>query len=340
MYGYTAKEILGKSIELLRPEGKRLSDRKNREIFLKTGQSRYIGKTVEGEARKKDGTVFLTETSTSCWPLGGQTIFCGIVRDITERKQMEEQLKKSHEELGKTVQQRTAELRVANEKLQISEQHLKEFAATLLSAREEERKNISTTLHDELGSMVLSVTAKLSIAEEEITNNNNDAALKAVRESQAAVRKAVVDLRRVAVDLRPPNLEIMGLTAALTELLAKVREQTKYKIIFRNELAKKKIPEETAIVIYRIVQEAITNITKHANAKNVWIRLSGENKNVNLDISDDGAGCDLDTVLYKKGKPKIGIMGMRERIESLGGEFTLTSTPKKGTQLKVTLPKK
>ena len=88
----------------------------------------------------------------------------------------------------------------------------------LLSVREEERKNISTTLHDELGSMAISVDSQISIAKEEVKENNKNAAFKALEQGQAALRKAVEDLRRLAVDLRPPNLEIVGLTAALTDL--------------------------------------------------------------------------------------------------------------------------
>ena len=115
---------------------------------------------------------------------------------------------------------------------------------------------------------------------------------------------------------------------------------TKLKLIFRNELSNKKIPEDTAIVIYRVIQEALTNIIKHAKAKNARVRLYTDKKNVNLDISDDGVGCNLEKVLYRRGKPKLGIEGMRERVESLEGEFIITSAPKKGTQLNITLPKK
>jgi PAS domain S-box-containing protein len=463
IYGYKTEEIVGKSIELLRPEGKRLVDRKNRERFIKTGHSSYIGKTVEGMARRKDGTNFPTETSTSYWKAGDQMFFSGIVRDITERKQMENalqkekhfsdtvinslpgvfylidargyhvrwnknlenvtgysaerlqqdsaislihkadralvenkikdvfndgyaeaearlldkygaahhyyftgsrvdvgeqsyltglgtditerkymehELKKAHEKLEKKVQHRTAELRKANEKLQISQAYLKKFAGMLLSAREDERKNISTALHDELGSMALSVTSKITIAREECNKNDKQATAAALEQAQAAIRRAVEDLRRLAVDLRPPNLEIMGLAAALTEFIDKTKKHAKFKIIFRNELGSKKISEETAIVIYRIIQEAVTNITKHAKAKTVRVRLYADRRNIHLDIADDGAGCDLKKALYRKGKPKIGIEGMRERAESLGGEFGITSAPNRGTQLKATLPKK
>jgi PAS domain S-box-containing protein len=464
IYGYKAKEIVEKSIELLRPEGKRPVDRNNRENFIKTGRSPYIGKTVEGPARKKDGTDFLSETSTSYWKSGEQIFFSGIVRDvterkllekslqqekffsdtvinslpgvyylvdgsgnfvrwnrnlevitgysakrllktnafsliheddsalaknkvkdiinnngdaevdvrllvkngtarhyfftgsrvdvdghtyitglgidITERKHMEHELKNAHEELGKKVKQRTAELREANKRLQISEEYLKKFAGLLLSAREEERKNISTTLHDELGSMALSVDSQISIAKEECKQNNKQATFTALAQAQAALRKSVEDLRRVAVDLRPPNLEIIGLTAALTDLLDKVKQQAKFKITFRNELGNKKISDDMAIVIYRVIQEALTNIMKHAKAKTARISLYAEKRNIKLEISDDGAGCDLQKALYKKGKPKIGIEGMRERVESLGGEFIITSAPNRGTQLKARLPKK
>ena len=139
----------------------------------------------------------------------------------------------------------------------------------------------------------------------------------------------MVDLRQVAVDLRPPNLEIMGLTAAVTELLNKTRQQATFKITCRNELNKKKIPEDR-----------LTNITKHAKAKSVQIKLYADKKNICVAITDDGVGCDLDKVLYRKAMPNIGIMGMKERVESLGGKLIFSSAPKQGTQLKATLPMK
>jgi PAS domain S-box-containing protein len=463
LYGYKAKEIVRKSIELLRPEVKRLVDRENREKFVKTGHSPYIGKTVEGLARRKDGTQFLTETSTSHWKVGDQIFFSGIVRDITERKllensleqekhfsnsvinslpgifylldaqghrirwnknletvtgysakelqnldalaliheddkaliagtikevfangqsevearlsgrhgkaipyfftgrrleiegksylagvgiditerkRMEKALEKAHAELEKKVLQRTAALKEANEKLQLSEKYLKKFAGLLLSAREEERKTIATNIHDELGSMAIAVDSQISIAKEECNENNKQATFKALTNAQAALRKAVEDLRRLAVDLRPPNLEIMGLNAAVTDFIDRAKEQAKFNIIFRNELGNKKISEDTAIVIYRVIQEALTNITKHAKAQKMSIRLHSDNNRVHLDITDDGVGFEVDNVSKRKGMLKIGIEGMKERVESLGGEFTITSTPKRGTQLKATLPNK
>ena len=339
IYGYKAKEIVGKSIELLRPEGKRLIDRKNRARLISTGHSPYIGKTVEGPARKKDGTEFLSETSTSSWKIGGEIIFCGIVRDITERKQMEQKLKQAHDELEKRVKQRTDELRKANEKLQISQAYLKKFAGMLLSVREEERKNISKTLHDELGSMAIAVDSQISIAKEECNENNKQATFTALERAQAALRKAVEDLRRIAIDLRPPNLEIMGLPAALIALLDKAKEQGKFKITLMNGLKYNKMPDDRAIVIYRVAQEALTNITKHAKANKVSVSLYSDKNKVHLDITDDGVGFDVKKDSKRKGKLKIGITGMRERVESMGGIFSITSAPMQGTQIKVTLPK-
>ena len=143
----------------------------------------------------------------------GHPYLTGLGIDITERKRIEQELKKAHDELEKKVQQRTAELAKTNKELQISQEYLKKFAGMLLSVREEERKNISTTLHDELGSMAISVDSQISIAKEECKENNKQATFKALEQAQAALRKAVEDLRRLAVDLRPPNLEIVGLTS-------------------------------------------------------------------------------------------------------------------------------
>jgi PAS domain S-box-containing protein len=339
IYGYTAEEIAGKSLITIWTEKSRVFYKTNKAHYSKGNLPVHIGKTFEQQCVRKDESKFPVEISTSYWKINDQVYFSGIMRDITQRKQMEEQLRKSHEELEKKVMQRTAELRKANDELQISQKYLKKFASMLLSVREDERKNISVTLHDELGSMALSVTSKISIAKEEVKDNNAEAALKTLEEGQAAVRKAVADLRKLAVDLRPPNLEIMGLNEALTNFVDRAKEQTKLKIVFRNELGNKKISEDMAIVIYRVIQEALTNIMKHAKAKTARISLYAEKRNINLEISDDGVGCDLKKVLYRKGKPKIGIQGMRERVESLRGEFIITSAPTQGTQLKAMLPK-
>ena len=127
IYGYSSEEIVGKSIEILRPKGKRFMDRKNRENFIKTGHSPYVGKTVEGLARKKDGTEFLSETSISSWEIADQVYFSGIVRDITERKRMEQELQTAHDELEKKVKQRTVELSKTNKELQAARDYLKKY---------------------------------------------------------------------------------------------------------------------------------------------------------------------------------------------------------------------
>jgi len=337
IYGYTAEELVGKSIEVLESATMRSISRKKRKDFVKAGLAPYIERTVEGKGIRKDGSEVPVEVSQSHWKIGGNIIFGGIIRDITKRNQLEEELRKSHAELEKKVKQRTAALREANDKLKISQTYLKTFAGMLLSAREEERKNIATTIHDELGSMAIAVDSQISIAKEECNDNNKQATFKALTNAQAALRKAVEDLRKVAVDLRPANLEIMGLNEALTDLIDKVKEHAKLKIIVTNELGTKKIPEDRAIAIYRVIQEALTNISKHAKAQKVSVRLYSDKNKVHLEITDDGVGFDVDNISKSKGKLKIGIEGMRERIESLGGEFMINSAFKEGTQLKATL---
>ena len=144
--------------------------------------------------------------------------------------------------------------------------------------------------------MAIAVDSQISIAKEECNENNKQATFKALTNAQAALRKAVEDLSRLAVDLRPPNLEIMGLNAAVTDFIDKAKEQAKFKITFRNELGNKKISEDTAIVIYRVIQEALTNITKHAKAQKMSVRLYSDKNKVHLDITDDGVGFEVDKV--------------------------------------------
>ncbi len=339
MLGFSQKELIGKHTSELFPQ-----DELHAQIGLKMiTDLREIGfiKSLEANWLRKDGSLCPIELNITMLQDRAGKRMGGIaaIRDFTERKRMEHELQRSHAELEKKVKQRTGELAKANKELQASRDYLKKYAGMLLSVREEERRNISTTLHDELGSMAISVDSPMSIAKEEVKDNNRNAAIGAIEQAQAALRKAVGDLRRLAADLRPPSLEIMGLTSALNDFIDNFKKHTTFKTSFRNDLAKKKIPEDMAIVIYRVIQEALNNITRHAKANKVSVRLYPDKDKVHLDITDDGVGFDIDKVSKRRGKLKIGIQGMRERVESMGGEFSITSAPRQGTQLKAVLPK-
>jgi len=158
--GYSAKELQNlNALAIIHQDDRALVASKMKETFA-NGQS-----TVEARVLSKHGKVshyFLTGRRLE---IKGKPYLAGVGIDISDLKRMEQELKKSHAELEKRIKQRTSELAKANEKLQISQEYLKKFAGMLLSVREEERKNISTTIHDELGSMALSVTSKISIAQ-------------------------------------------------------------------------------------------------------------------------------------------------------------------------------
>jgi PAS domain S-box-containing protein len=332
--GYSAKELQHlNALALIHEDDRARAASKMKEAFV-NGQ-------VEGEAKimGKHGKVRHYFFTGRRLEIEGKSYLAGVGIDISDRKRMEQELQKAHDELEKRVKQRTAELAKANKQLQISQEYLKKFSGKLLSVREEERKNISTTLHDELGSMAVSVGSKISIAKEELTHNNAKAALKSLSQGETVLRETVADIRKLAVNLRPPNLEVMGLSGALRDYIETIKKHSTIRIIFRNELGNRKIPEDKAIVVYRVTQEALTNITKHAKAKNVRVRLYADNKNIILNISDDGKGFDINKIHTGKGRLKIGIEGMRERVESLGGELVIKSILREGTLIKAVLPK-
>ena len=227
------------------------------------------------------------------------------------------------------------------QKLKHSEKSLKAFSGRILSIREEEKKNISSALHDELGSMVIAISSGLAIAKEDIIENNLDPALKSIERTETALKQAVDNLKKIAVDLRPPNLDIVGLSNALKNFFLNIARQTKIAIDFSAEVADKIIDDAAAIVLYRTAQEALNNIVKHAKAKAVSIRLHEEKSNILFEIADNGRGFNTESLIASsRAATKIGIQGMRERIAALGGTLIIESAPQKGTTLYITIPKR
>ncbi len=239
--------------------------------------------------------------------------FADEMRDIGQQEQVEEESRESR-------------------------RNIREFLEKILSIREKEKKEIANNLHDEAGSMVVGLGSGLEIAEEEIKDGNLQAALKAIRQAKRSLAKTAENLRGIVTDLRPMNLDMIGLPSALSQYCSDIREQAKIEVHFRvDNISEETIGDNTATVLYRVTQEALTNAIKHATATKVKIRLYSEEENIKLDLCDDGKGFDIyKTLRESKG---LGIRGMGERVRSLGGTVIIKSAPEKGTDISVTLPK-
>ena len=230
-------------------------------------------------------------------------------------------------------------LKKTSKELENSEGNLKKFSGKILSTREEEKKKIATNMHDALGSMAIDINASLSIAEKEIKDKNISNAHKYIRQVKDKFENMIENLKNIAADIRPVDLDIIGLPGALREYISGIEKKSRLKIDFNVDIDEKKLGGEISIALYRVAQEALNNVIKHAKAKKVRINLCSQKNSIKFNMSDNGRGFNCGRNLMQSGKSlKMGIIGMRERIESLGGTFNMKSAPKKGTAINITLP--
>jgi len=239
--------------------------------------------------------------------------------DITNRKLAEDRLKENQR------------------KLEASEAGLKNFSEKILSIREEEKKNLSAVLHDELGSLAVGLRSSFASVKQDIKNNTLENALETIENSRTTLMKSFSRLKSIAVDLRPPDLDIMGLHGVLGEYFFNIRERTDIQINFKVNQEEKRGDDRIEIAIYRIVQEALNNIIKHANANRVDVSLFFKENEIKLDICDNGKGFDTKRSINRIER-RLGIRGMREMAESLIGTFKIFSESGKGTEISVRFP--
>ena len=201
----------------------------------------------------------------------------------------------------------------------------------VVQAQEEERRRLARELHDETGQALASILLGLKSLEE-----SKD--MDGLKGSVAALRDRVVetlhDVRRLAIELRPSALDDFGLEPALERLTAGFAEQTGIRVELESRLKDDRLPEEVETVLYRIVQEALTNIVKHAHAERVSIVVTQKPGSVGAIIEDDGRGFDPEQDV----DGGIGLVGMRERVALLDGSLTIESGRAKGTTLVVEVP--
>ncbi|MEG6586184.1 HAMP domain-containing sensor histidine kinase [Dendrosporobacter sp. 1207_IL3150] len=204
----------------------------------------------------------------------------------------------------------------------------------LFTAQEDERRRLSRELHDGAGQSITSILAYLRLLLSEITDINQRSLLNSARDVIVGV---LSELRQMAVDLRPPVLDDLGLVAAIEKYLAGWKERYNISVHF-NAPKQIIVPDQVALALYRILQEGMTNIIRHAKATNVEVRISIVDDEIRLIIIDDG--CGFSPIVLERALQinRLGLYGMKERAELLNGTFSVESSRGKGTIITTVIP--
>ncbi|HJU05505.1 MAG TPA: PAS domain S-box protein [Nitrospiraceae bacterium] len=275
--------------------------------------------------------------------------FVGAAQDITERKRAEAALRESqarlqraHDELDRRVQERTAALSQAlialetemTERKQAEEARL-ELRRRLVTAQEDERRRIARELHDQMGQHVTALMLGLKSVHDFAEGRAMQARLQQLQQWTDQIGR---EIHRLAIELRPTALDDLGLETALSNYAEEWAKQYGIEAAFHcTGLNDHRLPSPVETTLYRIVQEALTNVVKHAQATCVSVILNRRADHVHVIVEDNGKGFDGDLV-HEAPHDRLGLLGMQERVTLVGGTMALESTPGSGATIIVRIP--
>jgi len=275
------------------------------------------GVEVRGELinKKKDGTLINIESSsTPILDEDNKIIgFLGIQRDITERKSAEKALNNS-------------------------QQQLRNFAAHLQNIREEEKIAVAREIHDDLGQMLVALKIEIGLFNQKMKKGNSlksNEIISEFDEISEMVDKTIKTTRRIMSGLRPEIIDSLGFIEAGKLYVNEFEERNDITCQFESEISELNINSQQAVALFRILQEALTNIVKHAKASAIKIHFSTQSDKFIMEISDNGIGFDEN---HKVRPDSYGMIGMKERVLLLDGELNISSKPGEGTCLRVEMP--
>jgi signal transduction histidine kinase len=225
-----------------------------------------------------------------------------------------------------------------HQEVQDKEEIRGELLNELLSIQEEERKRIAQELHDETSQVLASLNARLEAASKLLPTGATKVK-DLLRNAQAQSVTLIEDIHKLIYELRPTLLDDLGLLAATRWLLENTLEATGMNVNFQSIGRKRRLSPPIETTLFRVTQEAISNIIKHAESKNVTVIITFKRDSIVVSISDDGKGFDVADVLKVKDRPRgLGLLGMKERVERFHGKFVLKSGHRKGTEVYIEIP--
>ncbi len=304
LFGYTREEAVGRtSLEL-----GWWSDERARETALRLLQADGRLENFETRFRRKSGEEFLGLLSMVQVPLGDEAVVIGMMLDLTEHKRTEAQLRASGEQL-------------------------RALAARLGAVREEEARRIARELHDELGQQLTALKMELLLTTSDVSEPETQAS--SFRRMHALIDRTIESVQKISGEIRLGQLDRLGLAAAIEVELAEFQTRTGLDCDSAGVTEVGTVARETATGLFRIFQEALTNIARHAGALRVKAHLHREEGHLVLIVRDDGRGV---TAAECAASGSLGLLGMRERAQALGGEFQITAPAAGGTTVRVRVP--
>jgi PAS domain S-box-containing protein len=221
----------------------------------------------------------------------------------------------------------------AEQALRKSADRLQLLSRRLLEVQEEERRHLARELHDEFGQLLATITVQLHAAK----TLAGESARSIIEECISILQRAGDEVRSLALELRPTMLDTAGLDATLRWLASQHEQRTGIATEVVGHL--NEVPGEVAIAAFRVIQEALTNVLRHAQAQHIWIELSQSDGAVELLVRDDGVGFDVPKTLdWAANRGHLGLLGMKERVQILGGHLEVDSKPGLGTRIRLSLP--
>lgn len=249
-----------------------------------------------------------------------------------ENARLIDQMQQLNAELESRVIKRTEQLQISNTKLLETQADLRRLSEQLMQNTEQERARISREIHDQLGQLLTAIKMELR-AIERLAGRDPDKARERVGETVSLVDETVKTVRRIAADLRPGILDDFGLSAAIEWQLQQFKERTGIAVALDAEVDESRLTKDMATAGFRILQEALTNVARHAEATRVSVTVRAEDNAFTLEVRDNGKGLQPDP-----NRKSLGLLGMRERARQLGGAVTVEEAAEGGVSVLLTAP--
>jgi len=337
-FGYSSAEVMGQPLDLLIPERFREIHNQHFSRFAQSGRENMLmSQRNPVPGLRKDGVEFLMSASLSQLEVGGEKIFTVICSDVTSQVHAEEALRRAHDQLETRVHERTAELENTNVALQVevterklAEEEVLNLSGRLMRVQDEERRKLARELHDSAAQTLVSVVLNLSFARDALPPGAD--ARQKIEESLKLMDQCTNELRTISYLLHPPLLEELGLSRSLRGFVDGFQRRSGIEATLEIQPELERLDFEVELTVFRIVQEALSNIVRHSGSGTAEVRLVRQGGDLTLQISDRGRGIPVGVEAAG-----VGIAGMRERVRLLQGQLEIISSTA-GTTIRAVLP--